>query len=57
VDFSEWKCHRDFFCSAAVYIAEDYIDAVANGDVDCETNLRDLNPLLYHKTLNDYGKH
>ncbi len=21
VDFTEWKCHRDFFCAGAVYIA------------------------------------
>lgn len=55
VDFSEWKCHRDFFCAAAVYIAEDYIDAIANGEVDLEGDLRDLNPDLYERTLAQLG--
>lgn len=56
VDFSEWKCHRDFFCTSAVYIAEDYIDAMANGDFDLDGDLRYLNPKLYHTTLIKLGR-
>ncbi|PHJ15072.1 rna pseudouridine synthase superfamily protein, partial [Cystoisospora suis] len=55
VDFTEWKCHRDFFCAGAVYIAEDYIDAVQAGDVDLSGDLRELNPWLYYRTLYELG--
>ncbi|KFH02797.1 RNA pseudouridine synthase superfamily protein [Toxoplasma gondii VAND] len=55
VDFTEWKCHRDFFCAGAVYVAEDYIDAVQAGDVDLSGDLLELNPWLYYRTLYDLG--
>eukprot|EP00923_Selenidium_pygospionis_P001374 GHVN01002047.1.p1 GENE.GHVN01002047.1~~GHVN01002047.1.p1 ORF type:complete len:4463 (-),score=744.69 GHVN01002047.1:1187-14575(-) len=55
VDFNEWKCHRDFFCSVAVYMSEDYIDALAGKEVDLEGDLKELNPALYNRTLSEMG--
>ncbi|BAM38775.1 uncharacterized protein TOT_010000243 [Theileria orientalis strain Shintoku] len=55
MEFTEWKCHRDFFCVSAVYIAEDYIDMLQVGEVDLIGNLKDWNPKLYYATLAELG--
>ncbi|GBE59745.1 RNA pseudouridine synthase superfamily protein [Babesia ovata] len=55
MEFTEWKCHRDFFCAAAVYIAEDYIDMMQVGEVDVNGNLKTWNPKLYYETLQQLG--
>ncbi|AFZ80342.1 hypothetical protein BEWA_031950 [Theileria equi strain WA] len=55
MEFTEWKCHRDFFCSAAVYIAEDYIDMLQVGEVNLSGNLKTWNPTLYYETLEKLG--
>uniref|UniRef100_A0A3B0MFL8 MATH domain-containing protein n=1 Tax=Theileria annulata TaxID=5874 RepID=A0A3B0MFL8_THEAN len=55
MDFTEWKCHRDFFCVSAVYIAEDYIDMLQVGEVDLVGNLKQWNPNLYYSTLSELG--
>ncbi|EEA08303.1 uncharacterized protein CMU_020470 [Cryptosporidium muris RN66] len=51
IEFTEWKCHGGFFCAAAIYIAEDYIDSIAAGDVVVDCDLKSLNPKLYYETL------
>ncbi|UKK00189.2 hypothetical protein MACK_000259 [Theileria orientalis] len=55
MEFTEWKCHRDFFCVSAVYIAEDYIDMLQVGEVDLIGNLKEWNPKLYYSTLSELG--
>ncbi|KAK6589092.1 large having a MATH plus possible UBC hydrolase plus type I pseurousyn plus hexapeptide [Cryptosporidium xiaoi] len=51
IEFTEWKCHGGFFCAAAVYVAEDYIDSIAAGDVLADCDLKSINPELYQDTL------
>ncbi|OLQ19028.1 hypothetical protein ChUKH1_12010 [Cryptosporidium hominis] len=51
IEFTEWKCHGGFFCAAAVYIAEDYIDSIAAGDVMADCDIKTINPKLYQETL------
>ncbi|KAH8582224.1 large having a MATH plus UBC hydrolase plus type I pseurousyn plus hexapeptide [Cryptosporidium sp. chipmunk genotype I] len=51
IEFTEWKCHGGFFCAAAVYIAEDYIDSIAAGDVMADCDIKTINPKLYQDTL------
>ncbi|KAH8738606.1 hypothetical protein FG386_000601 [Cryptosporidium ryanae] len=51
IEFTEWKCHGGFFCAAAVYVAEDYIDSIAAGDVLADCDLKSINPELYQSTL------
>ncbi|KAJ1606878.1 MATH-containing protein [Cryptosporidium canis] len=55
IEFTEWKCHGGFFCAAAVYVAEDYIDSIAAGDVIAECDLKAINPELYEETLGLFG--
>lgn len=55
MEFTEWKCHRDFFCAAAIYIAEDYIDMLQVGEVDLGGNIKSLNPKLFYETLEQLG--
>eukprot|EP00918_Siedleckia_nematoides_P098581 GHVU01215658.1.p1 GENE.GHVU01215658.1~~GHVU01215658.1.p1 ORF type:complete len:282 (-),score=47.76 GHVU01215658.1:1682-2413(-) len=52
----DWKCHKDFFCAAAVYVSDDYQCRSEPGggppqedfnDVD----LKESNPDLYFRTL------
>lgn len=52
IPFSEWKCHREFFCSAAVYIAEDYIDSQQTNQ---RVNLFTINLDLAKSTLRTLG--
>ncbi|GFE53689.1 RNA pseudouridine synthase superfamily protein [Babesia ovis] len=55
MDFTEWKCHRDFFCAAAIYVAEDYIDMLQVGEVDLTGNIKSWNPKLFYETLAELG--
>ncbi|ORM39737.1 putative math and lrr domain-containing protein [Babesia sp. Xinjiang] len=55
MDFTEWKCHRDFFCAAAIYVAEDYIDMLQVGEVDLSGNLKTWNRKLFYETLDELG--
>ncbi|EDO06844.1 uncharacterized protein BBOV_IV004830 [Babesia bovis T2Bo] len=55
MDFTEWKCHRDFFCAAAIYVAEDYIDMLQVGEVDLSGNIKSWNPKLFYDTLEALG--
>ncbi|KAK2197239.1 bifunctional TRAF-like/MATH-TRAF domain [Babesia duncani] len=55
MEFTEWKCHRDFFCVSAVYIAEDYIDMLQVGEVDLTGCLKTWNPKLFQETLEQLG--
>eukprot|EP01053_Blabericola_migrator_P000892 Blabericola_migrator_1__891@NODE_121_length_13441_cov_57_998280_g108_i0_p1_GENE_NODE_121_length_13441_cov_57_998280_g108_i0NODE_121_length_13441_cov_57_998280_g108_i0_p1_ORF_typecomplete_len2492_score354_43MATH/PF00917_26/4_1e09DUF1858/PF08984_11/0_25_NODE_121_length_13441_cov_57_998280_g108_i01077582 len=50
VSFAEWKCHRDFFASAAIYVSEEYIDTSVSHPVD----LSCLNPALYARALKSF---
>ncbi|CDR95861.1 MATH and LRR domain-containing protein [Babesia bigemina] len=55
MEFTEWKCHRDFFCAAAIYVAEDYIDMLQVGEIDLSGNIKTWNPKLYYETLQQLG--
>lgn len=55
MEFTEWKCHRDFFCAAAIYIAEDYIDMLQVGEIDLGGNIKSWNPRLFYETLEQLG--
>eukprot|EP01054_Gregarina_sp_Poly1_P005096 Gregarina_sp_Poly_1__5095@NODE_26_length_19795_cov_50_913828_g24_i0_p1_GENE_NODE_26_length_19795_cov_50_913828_g24_i0NODE_26_length_19795_cov_50_913828_g24_i0_p1_ORF_typecomplete_len2736_score422_92PseudoU_synth_2/PF00849_22/1_4e21MATH/PF00917_26/2_4e08Nop14/PF04147_12/29Nop14/PF04147_12/1_4DNA_pol_phi/PF04931_13/8_5_NODE_26_length_19795_cov_50_913828_g24_i0668273 len=51
VSFAEWKCHRDFFSSVAIYVSEEFIDTSVSHPVD----LRCLNPELYVQALRSFN--
>ncbi|GIX66211.1 RNA pseudouridine synthase superfamily protein [Babesia caballi] len=55
MEFTEWKCHRDFFCAAAIYVAEDYIDMLQVGEIDLSGNIKTWNPTLFYDTLKQLG--